>query len=365
MNIQVPGVTESAQMMMVDLGSATLSFCDGAELDAKLAEDKVDPSQGQCVSYGSASQGSYWVGSVYKKELVLPDLHSDGDIKPVAAEFATMSQHKGMTCASDGYPMPPMLAGIVGIMNSRGNTVVTPMNDPVQTYKETNGSCPCHADWDPNACPAGMEAVKDPNAFLSFLAAEGDHTYGLAWSGSLGSHEGRIYFGGGATDSAMSPWDASTAIGPVQAIPQDSEGFQKSFGWWQLNITGVSFNGKAFPMFPVDYCTGHAGSGFCIMDTGNNYMQIPKQVCDFFGIDASAGTPGELTFTVSDWNGSGSSVELTVDASKYYNPRHFYNCDPTNQPQFVFGFAFWHFYYTVLDDVTDHIWYVPKANGVK
>ena len=60
------------------------------------------------------------------------------------------------------------------------------------------------------------------------------------------------------------------------------------------------------------------------MDTGNNHVTIPAMVCEDLGIDDTVGivgTAGELTITVSDWAGSGSSVDLVVDASQFYDVR--------------------------------------------
>jgi len=344
LNVKITDIHSKPQQMMMDLGSSTLAFCDGENLDPKLKPYSKVPNQVQFNEYGRPPEVEYWIGNVYQKDIKLV---SDDDMVVMPdVDFATMANHKGMTCGTNpSGTFPKSLKGIAGIAFNRGNLAAVTNYTDVNTFKE-NGP---------------YQLVDDKVSFLQFLHDNGTPIFGVDWSGKLGKDEGKLFYGDAAKDPEVSPWNEAKVIGPVQAIPKGSKAWndKDNDGWWQINAKSVTVNGTAFPLPTEDYCTCAKCQRNCIMDTGNNLITFPRSMsfCDDKELQDDMFFKG-FDITIANWDGT-DEVTLTIKEGSAYKTTTGRN-NTVCGDNFVLGFPFWDSYYTVFSDTSDQVSYVPK-----
>merc|ERR1712194_293895 len=109
-----------------------------------------------------------------------------------------------------------------------------------------------------------------------------------------GDGEGQLYLDGDATSNSHYNADAANKMGKAKL---------GTFGWYDINVQSVEFNGKSYSDITCD----PEGGSPCIMDSGTPVLVVPQAAYDAM----SSAQTGDLTVKLE--GAAGGSVQLSFD----------------------------------------------------
>jgi len=300
-----------AQKLLLDTGSSTLAFCDSSLAD-KLKTFKSEYYS--CNIYGSASvKEGYW-GAFYKGSVNIASA-----VQISSAYFSVMQQQVSMPCSSG-------VSGIFGIA----------FHQLDQATSEAPSAWPANGV---GSCPQPSTDFVQP--LMQYLNSEGGTTQvGIFWSGKLGAGEGQLYLNGDATSNSHYNADAANKIGKAKL---------GTFGWYDINVQSVEFNGKSYSDITCDPKRGSP----CIMDSGTPVLVVPQGVYDAM----SSAQTGDLTVKLE--GAAGGSVRLSFDVQTLLNNQWVQGAP---QVGVILGLPMRAFYYTVMDISDSSVSFTPIAS---
>jgi|Transcript_66958 hypothetical protein len=300
----------SAQKLLLDTGSSTLAFCDSAFAD-KLKS--LQSEYYSCNIYGSATvKEGYW-GAFYKGGVDI-----SGSLQVSNAYFSVMKQQVSMPCTSG-------VSGIFGIAFHQLDQATS--EEPSSWPSGGVGSCP-------------RPSTDFVQPLMQYLNSEGaTKQVGIYWSGNLGDGEGQLYLDGDATSNPHYNAAAAEKVGKAKL---------GTFGWYDINVQSVEFNGQAFSDITCD----PQGGSPCIMDSGTPVLVVPQGAYDAM----SKSQTGDLIVKLE--GASGGSVQLSFDVQTLFKNQW---VQGSPQVGVILGLPLRAFYYTVMDISDSSASFTPMA----